>query len=279
MTLEHLVQNWSVRKPLARSRNGIVASQNRIAAQAGAKVLAGGGNAVDAAVATSFALAAVEPWNCGLGGVGFMLIYLAREKRVQVVDFGPVSPRRLNPADYPLTGGFTTDLFTWPTVKDDRNVHGPLAFAVPGHVDGIGLALERFGTRPFATGVVGSVPLQGEAKEVVVAGSALNAQQQTAYVATGSAGLASVDTSQFTNPIVMAQLDFLVGDIEHNTDRIIDATIKARDQLKADLIIFPELDYKLVDRIRGFEITFVTTAHDNASAKELLSRLGLPFEK
>ncbi len=146
---EHLVQNWTVRKPLARSRHGIVASQNRIAAAAGAQVLAGGGNAVDAVVATSFALAAVEPWNSGLGGVGFMLIYLAREKRVQVIDFGPISPRRLNPADYPLTGGYTTDLFTWPTVRDDRNVHGPLSFAVPGHIDGIGLAHERFGTRPF----------------------------------------------------------------------------------------------------------------------------------
>ncbi|MFH1044373.1 MAG: gamma-glutamyltransferase [Pseudomonadota bacterium] len=150
MNLEHLVQNWTVRKPLARSRHGVVASQNRIAAAAGAKVLAGGGNAVDAAVATSFALAAVEPWNCGLGGVGFMLIYIAREKRVQVVDFGPISPRRLDPADYPLTGGFTTDLFRWPSVKDDRNVHGPRSFAVPGHVDGLGLALERFGTRSFA---------------------------------------------------------------------------------------------------------------------------------
>ncbi|MEK7835811.1 MAG: gamma-glutamyltransferase, partial [Pseudomonadota bacterium] len=150
MILEHLVQNWTVRKPLAHSRHGVVASQNRIAAAAGARVLAGGGNAVDAAAATSFALAAVEPWNCGLGGVGFMLIHLAREQRVQVVDFGPISPRRLDPADYPLTGGFTTDLFTWPTVKDDRNVHGPLAFAVPGHVDGIGLALERFGTRTFS---------------------------------------------------------------------------------------------------------------------------------
>jgi gamma-glutamyltranspeptidase/glutathione hydrolase len=149
MTLEHLVQNWAVRKPLARSRHGVVASQNRIAAAVGAKVLAGGGNAVDAAVATSFALTAVEPWNSGLGGVGFMLIYLAREKRVQVIDFGPISPGKLNPADYPLTGGYTTDLFTWPTVKDDRNVHGPWSFAVPGQVDGIGLAHERFGTRPF----------------------------------------------------------------------------------------------------------------------------------
>jgi gamma-glutamyltranspeptidase/glutathione hydrolase len=148
--LDHLVQNWHVRKPVAVSRGGIIATQNRIAGIAGAEVLASGGNAVDAAVATGFALAAVEPWNSGLGGIGFMLVYLAREKRVHVVGFGPVSPRALDPAAYPLVGGYTSDLFTWPTVKEDRNVHGPLSIAVPGHVDGLGLALEKFGTLSFA---------------------------------------------------------------------------------------------------------------------------------
>jgi gamma-glutamyltranspeptidase/glutathione hydrolase len=145
---EHIVQNWHVRKPLARSRGGVVATQNRVAGEAGARVLAAGGNAVDAAVATGFALAAVEPWNSGLGGVGFMLVYSAKENRVSVVDFGPISPRGLDLAAYPLTGeGKTTrDLFTWPSVKDDRNVHGPLSIAVPGHPDGLRLALETFGT-------------------------------------------------------------------------------------------------------------------------------------
>jgi len=147
--MEHLVQNWNVRKPLARSCGGIVATQNRIAGEAGVQMLRAGGNAVDAAVATGLALAAVEPWNSGLGGVGFMLVYLAKEKRVQVVDFGPISPGTLNPADFPLTGGYTSDLFTWPTVKDDRNVHGPLSIAVPGHVAGLSLALEKFGTLAF----------------------------------------------------------------------------------------------------------------------------------
>ena len=144
---EPRVQNWNVRKPLARSRGGVVASQSRIAAEVGARVLAGGGNAVDAAVATGFALAAVEPWNSGLGGFGFMLVYSAKKGRVSVVDFGPVSPRGLDPAAYPLigSGATTRDLFTWPAVKDDRNVHGPLSFAVPGHPDGLGLALEQFG--------------------------------------------------------------------------------------------------------------------------------------
>jgi len=147
--LDHLAQNWHVRKPVARSSGGIVATQNRIAGEAGARILAAGGNAVDAAVATGFSLAAVEPWNSGIGGVGFMLVYIAKENRVEVVDFGPISPRGLDPAAYPLTGGFTSDLFTWPTVKDDRNVHGPNSIAVPGHVDGLGLALERFGTMRF----------------------------------------------------------------------------------------------------------------------------------
>ena len=55
-------QNWRVRKPAARSRRGIVASQHRLAAEVGAGMLAAGGNAVDAAVAagTSFAPASVS---------------------------------------------------------------------------------------------------------------------------------------------------------------------------------------------------------------------------
>ncbi len=159
--LDHRVQNWHVRKPLARSRGGVVATQNRVAGEVGARVLAAGGNAVDAAVATGFALVAVEPWNCGLGGIGFMLVYQAKERRVSVVDFGPVSPRGLDPAAYPLAGGGATsrDLFSWPAVTDDRNVHGPLSFAVPGHVDGLGLALEQFGTLELADTVKPAIEL------------------------------------------------------------------------------------------------------------------------
>lgn len=147
--MSEITQNWTVTKPLVRSRRGIVATQNRVAGAAGAQVLASGGNAVDAAVATGFALAACEPWNSGLGGVGYMLIAMAGSERVEVVDFSPISPRNLNPADFPLVGGNTQELFTWPAVLDDRNVHGPMSIAVPGHVDGMALALERFGTKGF----------------------------------------------------------------------------------------------------------------------------------
>ena len=160
--LEHRTQNWQVRKPAARSRRGIVASQHRLAAEVGAETLASGGNAVDAAVAAGFALAAIEPWNSGLGGIGYMLVYLAKENRVEVVDFGPVSPRALAPADFPLSGGFAGDLFAWPGVVEDRNVHGPLSFALPGEVDGLGLALERFGTRTLATVLQPAIDLAEE---------------------------------------------------------------------------------------------------------------------
>lgn len=149
--LGHLSQNWHVRKPSAHSRRGVVASQHHMAARVGTQTLAAGGNAVDAAVAAGFALSALEPWNSGLGGIGYMLVHLAKEKRTEVIDFGPVSPRALESAAFPLIGGTAGDLFSWPAVKEDRNIHGPLSFAVPGQVEGLGLALERFGTQSLAS--------------------------------------------------------------------------------------------------------------------------------
>jgi gamma-glutamyltranspeptidase/glutathione hydrolase len=142
-------QNWEIHKPGASSRGGIVVSQSRTAARVGAEVLAADGTVVDAVVATALALAAVEPWNSGLGGIGCMVVQQAGADRAEVVDFGPVSPGRLDPAAYPLTGEMRTQLFTWPQVAGDRNIHGPLSFAVPSAVRGYALAVERFGRVPW----------------------------------------------------------------------------------------------------------------------------------
>src|SRR5439155_7817009 len=145
----HLTQNWDVRKPPASARGGIVASQSGTATEVGAEVLKAGGSAVDAVVATAFALAAVEPWNSGLGGIGFMVVHQAGTDRAEVVDFGPVAPHGLDPAAFPLTGEMRTELFTWPQVVGDRNMHGPLSFAIPSAVRGYALAVERFGRLPW----------------------------------------------------------------------------------------------------------------------------------
>jgi len=139
-------------KPALRSQGGIVAAQHRRAAEAGAAILSQGGDAVDAAIATSFALGVLEPWMSGIGGGGAMVLYRARENRYTVIDFGMRAPASLDPANYPLTGeGVSSDLFPWERVKDDRNVHGPCAIAVPGVVDGMRVAHERFAKLPWKT--------------------------------------------------------------------------------------------------------------------------------
>ena len=129
------------------SERGIVSAQHRVAAQAGAAVLARGGDCIDAAVATSFALGALEPWMSGAGGLGTMVVYRAKEKRFEVIDFGGVSPQDLKAADFPLDtgGGAASDLFPWARVKDDRNIHGPTSVVVPGVVAGMGEAHRRYG--------------------------------------------------------------------------------------------------------------------------------------
>jgi hypothetical protein len=81
--------------------------------------------------------------------------------------------------------------------------------------------LDPLGGLGFPTGIISSLPIAGEAKGVVVEGSAVNSDR-TAYVATGSYGLAVVDASQFNNPIIMGQLE-LAGDA---TDVGVDSNLK-----------------------------------------------------
>lgn len=144
----HVTEQWQITKPAVHGKNGMVASQHHLASDVGAEVLNQGGNAIDAAIATGLALGTVEPWMSGIGGGGYMTIYLAREKTVKVVEFGMRAPFASVPEDYPLApqGENSSDAFNWPAVVDDRNVEGPLSIAVPGYVRGISLALSTFGT-------------------------------------------------------------------------------------------------------------------------------------
>jgi len=147
---DNFSESQVVRKPAVRSRHGVVASQHIVAANVGAKVLAQGGDAVDAAIATSMALGVVEPWMSGLAAGGCMVVWRAKDQKAYVVNFGMKSPLNLDPADYPLSGrGRGTDLFAWPHVVDDRNIKGATAVAVPGLVAGMELAHKTFGTKPW----------------------------------------------------------------------------------------------------------------------------------
>ena len=158
-----MIDNFSdsqvIRKRVIATRGGVVAAQHKRAAQVGAAILEAGGDAVDAAVATSFAVGVVEPWMSGVAAGGCMLVWRAGEAKPCVIDYGMRSPNRLNPADYPIVAGEAPDLFAWPRVKDDRNVQGASAVAVPGVVAGMALAHRRFGRMPWRELVAPAVRL------------------------------------------------------------------------------------------------------------------------
>ncbi len=168
-----------IRKPALVSRGGIVAAQSRRAAEAGVEVLKAGGDCVDAVIATTFALAVLEPWMSGLGGGGAMVLYRARESRHEVIDYGMRAPNSLRVEDYPLTGeGAATDLFPWARVKHDRNLHGPGSVAVPGVVAGMADAHRRHAKLPWRDLLAPGVALAGEGlivdwwTSMMIAGSA-----------------------------------------------------------------------------------------------------------
>ncbi len=114
-----------------RFHGGAVASDHPLASQAGASILEQGGNAVDAAVATSFALSVVRPFSCGIGGGGFMLI-ASEEMKPVALNYREIAPQNTSPAMY----------------LDHSSILGPYAVGIPGTVAGLLDAHERYGTLP-----------------------------------------------------------------------------------------------------------------------------------
>jgi len=124
----------------AGARHDMIAAESDLAAQAGLGVLKRGGNAVDAAVATSLVLGVTNSGSCGIGGGGFMLIYWARARRLYGLDYRERAPMAANTAMYVHDG------------KPDEELarSGPLAVAVPGELAGLDAARRRFGTMKFS---------------------------------------------------------------------------------------------------------------------------------
>lgn len=120
----------------ADGRQYMVAADHHAASEAGAEILAAGGNAVDAAVAAAFALAVVRPESCGLGGGGFMIVH-RRDGPPVAIDFRESAPQGaelrhyLDDQNHPIRG---------------KTRYGEWAVAVPGQVKGLLFALERYGS-------------------------------------------------------------------------------------------------------------------------------------
>ncbi len=115
---------------VATGTRGMVASAHELASQAGAEILAAGGNAVDAAVATAFAINVVEPNASGIGGEGYMVLSLA-DGRDLAIDFRSWAPGRVTPT------------------SDASVMSGPESTCIPGVVAGLTLALQEYGTKPL----------------------------------------------------------------------------------------------------------------------------------
>jgi len=145
--MNEATEHWQVSKRAVVHDGGMVAAQHHVAARAGADQLAAGGNAVDAAIAAALTLGVVEPWMCGLGGSGLMTLWLARERRAEVIDFQGVLPKAIALADYPIDPALPTTLMGFPTVRGRANVEGYRSITVPGAAAGFDLALARHGTR------------------------------------------------------------------------------------------------------------------------------------
>jgi gamma-glutamyltranspeptidase/glutathione hydrolase len=123
---------------LISDSKGLVVSASVEASRAGATILAAGGNAVDAAVATSFALAVTEPYHSGIGGGGFLLLRRA-DGEVIALDGREEAPEAA-----------VREMFVIPGVPEDASRLGGLSVGVPGLVAMLADALEAYGTLSLA---------------------------------------------------------------------------------------------------------------------------------
>lgn len=124
-------------------QRGVVAADHELASEAGARMLRQGGNVVDAAVATSFALSVVRPASCGIGGGGFMVIWDAKAGKSIALDYRERAPAAVNAA---MFGGENDRI-----APEPLSVRGGLASGIPGTVAGLCYAAEKYGSLPLAT--------------------------------------------------------------------------------------------------------------------------------
>ena len=158
--------------PLVSDR-GMVVSQEMLASQVGADILARGGNAVDAAVATGFALAVTLPRAGNLGGGGFMLVHLAAENKTVAIDYREMAP-----------ASASRDMFldAEGDVDNKKARYSMQSSGVPGTVAGLLHALDSYGTMSLKQVLQPAIELAANGFKVSMdLSSSLQARQQTMH--------------------------------------------------------------------------------------------------
>ena len=168
----------AVTPPPFVGKHAAIASDHPAASQAGLEALKAGGNAVDAACATALALGVTVPHSSGIGGGGFAVVYLAKEKKAVTLDFREKAPAAIKAQMYFRDGK--------PDPKLSRK--GGLAIAVPGEVKGLAELVKRWGKLPFSACVKpaerlakSGTPLTDDAADVINGDSKRDAQM-TAFL-------------------------------------------------------------------------------------------------
>lgn len=131
------------------ARNGMVVSDNSLASEAGITILKQGGNAIDASVATAFALAVTHPAAGNIGGGGF-LVYLPNDGKATTIDFREKAPLAASPTMFLDEKG---------DLNGQINHDTALAIGVPGTVAGLFLAHEKYGKLPWKAVITPAITL------------------------------------------------------------------------------------------------------------------------
>ena len=132
------------------AENGMVAAQEKVAAEVGLAILQAGGNAVDASVAVGFALAVTLPRAGNLGGGGFMIVHDAKAGSTKAIDFREMAPKAAFKDMYLDANG--------EPVKNRSRFHG-LAIGVPGTVAGMEMALQQYGSMSLSQVIAPAIKL------------------------------------------------------------------------------------------------------------------------
>ena len=154
-----------IRKSEAGSNGALITAEHPLAAEAGARILEAGGNAVDAAVAAAFAMGVVEPTTSGLGGVAWCVIRQP-DGSITTIDGGGAAPLRATDDMYELQSSGASGMYGWPATKGDAQNVGIRSVGRAGAVGCLCAALERYGTMDRPTVMRDAITLAADGWEV-----------------------------------------------------------------------------------------------------------------